>query len=246
MIKSFFKNKKVDEELKIPKHIAIIMDGNGRWAKKRGLPRNMGHKAGGENVKTITKACSNFGVKYLTLYAFSTENWKRPETEVSGLMDLLVFFLKNELNELHENNVRIRTIGDISKLPDKTRQVLINSMEKTKDNDGLHLILALNYGSRNEIKLAVKHIAEDVKQNKVELENIDEELIASYLDTAGTPDPDLMVRTSGEVRLSNYLLWQMAYTEFHFVDTYWPDFGEAELLEAIEVYSNRQRRFGSV
>jgi len=245
MIKSFFKNKS-NEAMNIPEHIAIIMDGNGRWAKKKGMPRNMGHKAGGDNVKTITKACSKYGVKYLTLYAFSTENWKRPETEVSGLMDLLVFFLKSELKELHENNVRIRAIGDISRLPDKTRKVLLDSIEQTKDNDDLHLILALNYGSRNEITNAVKVLCEKVKSGELEPFEINEEMISSHLDTGDIPDPDLMIRTSGEIRLSNYMLWQLAYTEFYFVDTYWPDFGEEALLDAIQVYSNRQRRFGSV
>lgn len=246
MIKSFFKSKNIDETLNIPNHIAIIMDGNGRWAKRRGMPRNMGHKAGGDNVKTITKACSKLGVKYLTLYAFSTENWKRPEEEVSGLMDLLVFFLKNELNELHENNVRVRAIGDISKLPTKTRKVLEDSIEKTKNNDDLHLILALNYGSRNEITLAVKSIVDKVDKGLMSPDEIDEDLISNHLDTKGIPDPDLLVRTSGELRLSNYLLWQLAYTEFYFTDDYWPDFGEEALIKAIEVYSSRQRRFGSV
>lgn len=248
MIKSLFKKNKdvVDESLKIPEHIAIIMDGNGRWAKQRNLPRNMGHKSGGENVKTITKASSNLGVKYLTLYAFSTENWNRPEQEVSGLMDLLVFFLKNELEELHENHVRVRAIGDISKLPDKTRKVLEDSIEKTKNNSGLHLILALNYGSRNEITNAVKHIIKDVQDQKITLENVDESCISAYLDTADIPDPDLMVRTSGELRLSNYLLWQMAYTEFYFTDVYWPDYNEEELMKSIEAYSNRKRRFGKL
>lgn len=243
-----FRKKKtsIDNELKIPKHIAIIMDGNGRWAKKRNMPRNMGHKAGGDNVKTITKASSKFGVKYLTLYAFSTENWKRPDDEVSGLMDLLVYFLKSELDELHENNVRVRAIGDISRLPEKTKKVLTDSIEKTKFNDGLHLILALNYGSRNEIANAVKCIATEVQSDNLKIEDINEDLISNYLYTADIPDPDLMIRTSGEIRLSNYLLWQLAYTEFHFVETYWPDFGEEELLEAIKVYSSRQRRFGKI
>lgn len=245
MIKSFFKNKS-NETLNIPEHIAIIMDGNGRWAKKRGMPRNVGHKAGGDNVKTITKACKNYGVKYLTLYAFSTENWSRPEAEVSGLMDLLVFFLKNELKELHENKVRVRAIGDISRLPEKTKQVLLDSMDQTKDNDDLHLILALNYGSRHEITHAVKRLCEKVKAGELEPNAINETMISNHLYTHDIPDPDLMVRTSGEIRLSNYMLWQLAYTEFYFVETFWPDFGEEALLDAIEVYSRRQRRFGSV
>jgi len=247
MIKSFFKDKtKEDLPLNVPEHIAIIMDGNGRWAKKRNMPRNMGHKAGGENVKTITKACDKLGVKYLTLYAFSTENWKRPEEEVSGLMDLLVFFLKNELKELHENHVRIRTIGDISHLPKKTKQVLDDSIEVTKNNTGLNLVLALNYGSRNEITLAIKEIGTKIKDGSLAIDDINEDLISKHLDTSDMPDPDLMIRTSGELRLSNYMLWQLAYSEFYFTDVYWPDFGEEALMEAIEVYSNRQRRFGAV
>ncbi|MCH4888756.1 isoprenyl transferase [Acidaminobacter sp. JC074] len=247
MIKSFFKDKTKEEDvLNVPEHIAIIMDGNGRWAKKRNMPRNMGHKAGGENVKTITKACDKLGVKYLTLYAFSTENWKRPEEEVSGLMDLLVFFLKSELKELHENHVRIRTIGDISHLPKKTKQVLDDSIEVTKNNTGLNLVLALNYGSRNEITLAVKAIGSKLKDGSLDLDDINEDLIAEHLDTADMPDPDLMIRTSGELRLSNYMLWQLAYSEFYFTDVYWPDFGEEALMEAVKVYSNRQRRFGAV
>ena len=247
MIKSFFKDKTDQaDSLKVPEHIAIIMDGNGRWAKKRNMPRNLGHKAGGENVKTITKACDKIGVKYLTLYAFSTENWKRPEEEVSGLMDLLVFFLKNELNELHSNHVRIRTIGDISHLPVKTRKVLEDSIEVTKNNEGLNLVLALNYGSRNEITLAVKEISKKISEGELSVNDISEELIANHLDTSDMPDPDLMIRTSGELRLSNYMLWQLAYSEFYFTDVFWPDFGEEALMKAVEVYSNRQRRFGAV
>lgn len=247
MIKSFFKQKETQEEKQhIPEHIAIIMDGNGRWAKKRNLPRNLGHKAGGENVKVITKASKKLGVKYLTLYAFSTENWRRPEEEVSGLMDLLVFFLKNELKEMDENNVRVRSIGDIKRLPIKTRKVLEDSIEKTKNNDGLHLILALNYGSRNEITNAVKAITEQIKEGQLNPEDVNEALIENHLYTSDLPDPDLLIRTSGEKRLSNYLLWQLAYTEFYFTDLYWPDFDETALNEAVEAYSKRQRRFGAL
>lgn len=249
MFKAFFKKKNTIEsleDLNIPNHIAIIMDGNGRWAKKRNMPRNVGHKAGVEKVKTISKACSKFGVKYLTLYAFSTENWNRPDQEVNGLMDLLVFFLKNELTEMHENNVRIMTIGDISRLPEKPRQTMENAIKTTENNDGLYLIIALNYGSRTEIKEAIKHIAQDVKDDKIKVDAIDDSLIESYLYTKNIPDPDLMIRTSGELRLSNYLLWQLAYSEFYFTDVYWPDFGEEALFEAIKVYSSRQRRFGGV
>lgn len=247
MIKSFFKQKETQQEINhIPEHIAIIMDGNGRWAKKRNMPRNVGHKAGGENVKTITKASKKLGVKYLTLYAFSTENWRRPEEEVSGLMDLLVFFLKNELRELDENNVRIRSIGDISRLPSKTLKVLEDSIEKTKTNDGLHLTLALNYGSRDEITSAVKRLSEKVQNGKLKPEDISEDMIGKHLYTSDIPDPDLLIRTSGEKRLSNYMLWQLAYTEFYFTDLYWPDFGEEALTEAVEAYSKRQRRFGAL
>jgi undecaprenyl diphosphate synthase len=247
MLKKLFKKQTTMDtvtDLKIPNHIAIIMDGNGRWAKKRKLPRNLGHKAGVEKVKTITKACSEIGVKYLTLYAFSTENWTRSEQEVSGLMDLLVFFLKNELDEMHTNNVRISTIGDLSKLPEKPRQTMLDAVEKTKSNDGIFLNIALNYGGRDEIRRSIKKIANDVKNDDLNVEAIDDKLISSYLDTAFMPDPDLMIRTSGEVRLSNYLLWQLAYTEFYFCDTFWPDFGKEALVLAIEEYSKRQRRFG--
>lgn len=247
MFKNLFKKSEAleaKEDLKIPNHIAIIMDGNGRWASARKLPRNLGHKAGVEKVKTITKACSELGVKYLTLYAFSTENWKRSESEVAALMDLLVFFLKKELDEMHRNNVRICTIGDLSRLPEKPRQTMLDAIKKTEENDGIYLSIALNYGGRDEIKRSIKKIAQDVVDQKLEIDSIDNIVIASYLDTAYMPDPDLMIRTSGEIRLSNYLLWQLAYSEFYFCDTYWPDFDKKALLEAIEVYSNRQRRYG--
>lgn len=248
MFNQFFKKKeiKTDVELQIPEHIAIIMDGNGRWAKKRKLPRNLGHKAGVEKVKTITKACSKHGVKYLTLYAFSTENWTRPEEEVNGLMDLLVYFLKNELDEMHKNNVCIQTIGDISKLPEKPLKTMLNAIETTKDNTGIYLTIALNYGGRDEIKRCMQSIGTQLNEGTISIDDIDDDLISKSLDTANIPDPDLMIRTSGEVRLSNYMLWQLAYTEFYFCDVYWPDFDEAELVKAIEVYSSRQRRFGSV
>lgn len=246
MLKRFFGKKEIvkPEGLKIPKHIAIIMDGNGRWAKQKKMPRNMGHKAGVEKVKTITKACSDLGVKYLTLYAFSTENWSRSEDEVKGLMDLLVYFLNRELEEMHQNNVRICTIGDLSRLPEKPRQTVENAIEKTKTNDGIYLTIALNYGSRDEITRAVKAIAEDVATGSLRVEDISMSTIDMHLDTAGMPDPDLMIRTSGEIRLSNYLLWQLAYTEFYFTDVFWPDFDESALITAIEVYSHRKRRFG--
>lgn len=245
MIKSLFQ-KTETPTAHVPEHIAIIMDGNGRWAKEKNKPRNLGHKAGGGNVKVITKAAKKIGVKYLTLYAFSTENWRRPKEEVSGLMDLLVFFLKNELKELDKNNVRIRAIGDVQGLPNKTLKVLEDAIEKTKNNDGLHLTLALNYGSRAEIVAAVKNISVAVRDGQLSLDDIDETTISHHMYTFDMPDPDLLIRTSGELRLSNYLLWQLAYTEFYFTDLYWPDFDEAALLEAVSVYSKRQRRFGAL
>lgn len=251
MLKELFRKKKnsnvkLDYPINIPEHIAIIMDGNGRWAKKRNLPRNMGHKAGVEKIKTISKECTKIGVKYLTLYAFSTENWNRPEQEVSGLMDLIVFFLRNELGEMHENNFKIIMLGDISRLPDKPREEMLNAIKKTENNDGLHLIIALNYGSRDEIIQATKAISQKVLNGEIDIDMIDENIFSNHLYTKGIPDPDLMIRTSGEIRLSNYLLWQLAYSEFYFCDTFWPDFDEIELHKAIDVYSSRQRRFGKI
>lgn len=242
----FKKKEKENTSSKSLNHLAIIMDGNGRWAKKRNLPRQVGHKAGVEKVKTITKACSEYGINYLTLYAFSTENWSRPLEEVNGLMDLLVIFLKKELDEMHKNNVRIRTIGDLSPLPEKSKAAMLNAIEKTKDNDGIHLIIALNYGSRDEMIRGIKKIAHDVKEGVLQTEDIDVSRFSSYLDTSDIPDPDLLIRTSGEVRLSNFLLWQLAYTEFYFTDVYWPDFDEKALDESIKVYQGRHRRYGKV
>lgn len=251
---SFGKKKSIlDDEIlnkimkdKIPEHIAIIMDGNGRWAKKRGLPRTMGHRAGVETIRNIVKACSNIGVKYLTLYAFSTENWKRPNDEVSALMSLLVEFLRKEVDELNKNNVVIRTIGDIKKLPDICCKELKNAYEKTKGNSGLNLVLALNYGSRDEIKRAIRGISSDVKSGKIDVTDIDEKLISNYMDTISIPDPDLLIRPSGEYRVSNFLLWQIAYSEFWFSDIYWPDFKPHDLYKAILDYQNRDRRFGGI
>ncbi|KRQ86980.1 Isoprenyl transferase [Caloramator mitchellensis] len=230
----------------IPLHIAIIMDGNGRWAKKRNLPRTMGHKAGVETIREIVKVCSNIGVKYLTLYAFSTENWKRPADEVNALMNLLVEYLRREVQELDKNNVVINWIGDIAKLPAICQEELLRAKEKTKDNTGLVLNLALNYGSRDEIIRAIKKIAIDVRDGKLKTEDINEELINGYLDTAGMPDPDLMIRPSGELRISNFLLWQIAYSELWFSNIFWPDFNKNELLKAILEYQKRDRRFGGV
>lgn len=230
----------------IPQHIAIIMDGNGRWAKDRKLPRTMGHKAGVEAIRGIVKECSSLGIKYLTLYAFSTENWIRPHEEVNALMNLLVQYLRNEFKELNENNVIINHIGDISKLPQVCQQELINAYENTKDNTGLTLNLALNYGGRDEILRAVKKVYEDIKHGKIKEEDIDENTIASHLDTRGMPDPDIIIRPSGEQRLSNFLLWQCAYSEFWYSNIKWPDFKKEHLHKAIYDFQNRDRRFGGV
>lgn len=231
---------------KVPAHIAIIMDGNGRWAKSRFMPRTYGHKVGVETIRKVVKECSRLGVKYLTLYAFSTENWKRPKDEVSALMGLLVKYLRNELEELHKNNVKILTIGDISKLPEACIEELVLAMEKTKDNTGLVMSLALNYGGRNDLVNAVKNISQDLVDGKISLDDIGDNLISSHLSTNESPDPDLVIRTSGEQRLSNFLLWELAYSEFYFTDIHWPDFDEKELQKAIFAYQSRDRRFGAI
>lgn len=230
----------------IPKHIAIIMDGNGRWAKERNMPRTYGHKAGVETIREIVKECSNLGVEYLTLYAFSTENWARPKEEVDTLMKLLVQYLRNEFEELNKNNVIINSIGDISKLPKVCYEELNKAYDKTKNNTGLTLNLALNYGGRVEIVNSVKEIAKLVQENKIKVDDIDEKMIEKYLYTAGMPDPDIIIRPSGEQRLSNFLLWQCAYSEFWYSDVKWPDFTKENLIEAIFDYQNRDRRFGKV
>ena len=231
---------------KVPAHIAIIMDGNGRWAKSRFMPRTYGHKVGVETIRKVVKECSRLGVKYLTLYAFSTENWKRPKDEVSALMGLLVKYLRNELEELHKNNVKILTIGDISKLPQVCIEELDFAKEKTKDNRGLVMSLALNYGGRNDLVNAVKNISQEVVDGKISVDDIGDDLISSHLSTKESPDPDLVVRTSGEQRLSNFLLWELAYSEFYFADVHWPDFDEKELQKAIFAYQSRDRRFGGI
>lgn len=230
----------------IPRHIAIIMDGNGRWAKGKGLPRTIGHRAGVETIKEIVKVCGKIGVEYLTLYAFSTENWKRSNEEVGALMNLLVEFLARELNELHENNVIINYIGDISALPQICQNSLVESNKKTKNNTGLNLNLALNYGSRAEIKNAILHICEDFKIGKISSEEIDDALISRYLYTSNMPDPDILIRPSGEFRLSNFLLWQIAYTELWFSNILWPDFKKEHLYEAILDFQKRDRRYGGI
>lgn len=244
-----FKKEKQNVELdmqNIPKHIAIIMDGNGRWAKERKLPRTMGHRAGMKTIKTVVTEAGTLGVKYLTLYAFSTENWKRPSEEVNALMDLVVEFIDKELNELHGNGVVLNSIGDISKLPEKARKSIEAAKSKTRNNKGLTLNIALNYGGRDEIVKGVKEIAALVGQGKLKLEDINEKEISNHLYTKNMPDPDIVIRPSGELRLSNYLLWQSAYSEFWFSNINWPDFNEKDLRTAIADYQKRNRRFGGV
>lgn len=230
----------------IPTHIAIIMDGNGRWAKKRFLPRTAGHKAGVETIREIVKECSKLGVKHLTLYAFSTENWKRPKLEVDTLMNLLSTYLKNEISELHKNNVKVTAIGQIEDLPKSCQSELDKAMDLTKDNTGVNLNLALNYGSRADIKNSVIDIVKACKSGKINIEDITEDTIKDYLSTKSIPDPDLIIRTSGEERLSNFLMWEAAYSEFYFTDVHWPEFSGKELRKAINVYQSRDRRFGGL
>ncbi|MFZ1806627.1 MAG: isoprenyl transferase [Cyclobacteriaceae bacterium] len=230
----------------LPRHIAVIMDGNGRWAKGKGAARIFGHRNAIQAVKDVTEGCGELGIKYLTLYAFSTENWGRPKEEVDGLMELLVNTLKKEINSLHENKVKLKTIGDIGHLPQACQDNLSEAIEATKDNPGLTLILALSYSGRWEITEATKAIANDVKMGKVNADEIDEELISSYLKTKNIPDPELLIRTSGEMRVSNFLLWQIAYTELFITKTLWPDFRRENLYEAICAYQARDRRFGKV
>lgn len=230
----------------IPAHVAIVMDGNGRWAKKRGMPRMAGHNAGMIALKEIVKRSSTLGVRYLTVYAFSTENWKRPQDEVGGIFKLLVFYMQKELDELHANNVKVHILGDYKKLPKDAVDSLEYSLEKTKNNTGLHFNIALNYGGRAEILRSVRQLAEEAAQGKVDLRDITEEMLESRLYTAGIPDPDLIIRTSGEIRLSNYLLWQSAYSELVFTDVLWPDFTPREYERAIVEYQGRKRRYGGV
>ena len=227
---------------RIPAHIAIIMDGNGRWAKARGMNRSMGHQQGVVAVREITTACSNMGVKFLTLYTFSTENWNRPADEVAALMSLILTSLEEEL--FMNNNVRLRIIGDLSRVPEVVRESILGLQERTSVNTGMTMVIALSYSSRWEITNTVRQLADEVKQGKLQPEDITEQTISSHLTTNFMPDPDLLIRTGGEVRLSNYLLWQCAYTEFYFCDTFWPDFHEADLCKAIEWFQNRERRYG--
>ncbi len=232
------------ETSKLPKHIAIIMDGNGRWAKKRGLLRNLGHKSGAKSVKQIVEACAEINVKYLTLYAFSTENWNRPKIEIELLMKLLISSLRKELKTLQKNNIKLNAIGNIDLLPKSVRKELVDVIEKTKNNNRLTLSLALSYGSREEIIKTIKEISLKVKNNLISPENIDNSVINNHLYTRNLPDVDLLIRTSGEQRISNFLLWQIAYAELYFTEVLWPDFTKENLFEAILNYQNRERRFG--
>jgi undecaprenyl diphosphate synthase len=231
---------------KLPRHIAIIMDGNGRWAKKKGNPRVFGHKNGVLAVRDTVEGAAELGIEYLTLYAFSTENWNRPRTEIDALMTLLVSTINKETKTLLDNNVRLRSIGDIDSLPQSVARHLKGAIEKTKNNTGLNLVLALNYSSRWEILNAVNKLSEDLKNKKLEIETIDSNLFESYLNTSGFPDPELLIRTSGEYRISNFLLWQIAYAELFFTPTLWPDFRRENLYQAIADYQSRERRFGKI
>jgi undecaprenyl diphosphate synthase len=243
-------DERLQEELKksgeIPAHIAIIMDGNGRWAKRRGLPRVAGHKKGVDTVRDIVEACAQIGVKYLTLYTFSTENWNRPKDEVSTLMRLLLSSLKSRLSELHKNDVKLTSIGDLSSLPVEVQKQLKTDIEKTRNNKRMTLNLALSYSGRWELIEAVKSITKQVETGSLKPEDISEKLISNSLTTKELPDPDLLIRTSGEFRVSNFLLWQIAYTEFVILDVFWPDFTRGHLYKAIEEYRSRERRFGKV
>lgn len=230
----------------LPDHIAIIMDGNGRWAQNRGNMRVFGHKAGVDSVRDITEACAQLGVKYLTLYAFSTENWGRPKREVNALMRLLVSSLRKEADNLNDNDIKLDTIGQLDRFPDVCQQELQEAMGLTKDNNRLHLCLALSYSGRWDITEAFKKIAHRVKDGDLDPEDIDDQLISAHLSTAEVPDPDLIIRTSGEYRISNFLLWQLAYSELYITETYWPDFRRNELYEAVRSYQKRDRRFGKL
>lgn len=237
------KKEELDLE-SLPGHIAIIMDGNGRWARRKGNPRVFGHKNGVAAVRDTVEACAEIGIKHLTLYAFSTENWNRPRTEVDALMSLLVNTINKETKTLQDNNVRLNAIGDLNSLPSNVAKNLNGAIEKTKDNTGLNLVLALSYSSRWEIINAVKQIAKDASDGKLEPDKIDNEIFSNYLTTKDFPDPELLIRTSGETRISNFLLWQLAYTEMYFTPTLWPDFRREHLYEAIADYQCRERRFG--
>lgn len=232
--------------MKVPQHVAIILDGNGRWAKSKGMPRNYGHAQGSKNVERICEEAYRMGIKYLTVYAFSTENWNRPKDEVDALMKLLRNYTKTCLKTAAKNDMKIRVIGDLGRLDDDIRGRIAELVEATKDNKGLNFQIAINYGSRDEMARAARRLAEDCVSGKIRPEEIDETVFERYLDTHDIPDPDLLIRTSGEQRLSNYLLWQLAYTEFYFTDVLWPDFTKEELVKAVAQYNARDRRYGGV
>ena len=235
--------EQIDKQ-RLPQHIAIIMDGNGRWAKERGLNRIFGHQAGVTAVRQATEGCAELGIKYLTLYAFSTENWNRPKEEVDALMTLLVDTIEKETPDLKKNNIRLLAIGDLSRLPENTLEKFLKCIEDTSTNTGLNLVLALSYSSRWEIANAVKLALEEAKSSGLKAENITEDWVTNHLTTRDIPDPDLLIRTSGELRISNFLLWQLAYSELYFTDVYWPDFNKEELAKAIVDYQKRERRYG--
>lgn len=232
--------------MKIPRHIGIIMDGNGRWAQKRGLPRAMGHRAGTDATRAVVRACGEIGVEYLTVYVFSAENWGRPKIEVSFLMDLLVEMAQKEVEQLDANNVRLHAIGDLGKLPSRTRTKLLDSIDALKDNTGLNLVLAVSYGGRLEIVQAAQAFARDAAEDPSLVDRLDEHTFSSYLYTSQCPDPELIIRTGGDMRISNFLLWQAAYAELHVTDVLWPDFDRQCLEKAIEDYNSRDRRFGKI
>ena len=234
------------ESMRVPEHVAIILDGNGRWAKKRFLPRNMGHAQGSKTVERIIEDAFDMGIKYLTVYAFSTENWRRPKDEVDALMKLLRDYLKTCIKRANKNNMRVRVIGDVTGLSEDLREKIEQLEEASKGNTGINFTIALNYGSRDEMIRAMKKMAGDLRAGTLKKEDITEDAFAGYLDTKGIPEPDLMIRTSGEQRLSNFMLWQLAYTEFYFTDVLWPDFNKKELKKAVEYYNGRERRFGGI
>lgn len=236
----------MEENLRIPAHVALILDGNGRWAKKRGLPRQMGHKAGCETLERIVEDAANLGIKYMTVYGFSTENWSRPEDEVGALMQLFRYYAKRLLTVAAEHGVRVRMIGERSRFAPDLVEAINRLEDETKDNTNMTFVIAVNYGGRDEITRAVRKAMEDCAAGKIAPEDMTEQVFSGYLDTAGIPDPDLMIRTSGELRLSNYLLWQLAYTELYVTDCLWPDFSRDELITAIRHYNRRERRFGGV
>ena len=236
----------MDSELKMPNHVAIILDGNGRWAKAKGMPRNYGHVQGAKTVEVICEEAYKMGIQYLTVYAFSTENWNRPQDEVDALMKLLRNYMKNCLKTAEKNRMCVRVLGDKSRLDEDIRTRIEELEQATKDNDGLHFQIAINYGGRDEIVRATKKMAQKLQCGELQVEDIDDKCLESYLDTAGIPDPDLLIRTCNEQRISNFLLWQLAYTEFYFTPVPWPDFTKEELVKAVEAYNHRDRRYGGL